>query len=205
MIASFCLTLMCLSVTTVVQAWNNGDVIPVLATTLYKGQRSPTNELLQQHSPRFGVNRHVHVNSLDDGGGMEGELKILLELGHDLGWRTQWITLRSAACDIVERDDGACLHVREIHFSFSYEKNVYGRITGWDYRVEYATTRQEHIELHYTWKHLAEYDLNSAMATLCGVCGLLAVVLIYRIAMTSRDKLKMSFASEHSEVTRKDR
>eukprot|EP00759_Apiculatamorpha_spiralis_P053602 PhF_6_TR6269/c0_g1_i1/m.9487 len=180
---SILLLLLCFSISQC-GAWNIGDIIPVAVTTLYKGQRTSPRELLHQHSPRFGVNRIVQVASLDDGL-VDDDVKILLELGQNLGWRTSWITLRSTACS----DPASlvpCLYVREIHMEFHYEKNVYGRITSWNYEVEYSEHKQQHVSLHYKWHHVAEYDMNLSMATLCGVCALSLIWMTYRIAVTSR-------------------
>eukprot|EP00760_Papus_ankaliazontas_P011792 PhM_4_TR15040/c0_g1_i1/m.103380 len=169
-------------------AWMVGDIVPMHASTLYHGEKSRPRELLQQHAPRFAVDRVVHVNSLDnDVSG--GDVKVMFALGRDLGWRTSWLPIRHS-CEQQRNNNNAaaapCAHVREIHFEFTYEKAVYGRITGWTYKTEYSDHPQPHVALHYTWRHVSEYDLNASITVLCTVCSVVAVYITYRAAVTSR-------------------
>jgi len=167
-------------------AWSPGDVVPILERSLLKGEVTPWRTLSPTLSPRFARPKSVRVPAPTAAAkdADTDEFKMAFELGHDLGWRTPWITVATGCHGKGNTTvDGLplahkCHHLSEIDFVFRYEKTVFGKITGFKWHPLYVAEPVDHITLHYVWHEVSDYDLNGALHFLYGFAFFTTTILL---------------------------
>eukprot|EP00667_Euglena_gracilis_P022435 EG_transcript_24965 len=172
--------------------WSVGDVVPMMERSLYNGEVTPWRVLGPVLSPRFGKSKSVRVHSPAAGDTQGAEFKISFELGHDLGWKTPWILVGSGCKNTGSNATAGppeeaekCLHLTEIHFTFKYEKNIFGKITGFKWKPIYIAEPVKQITLHYVWHEISDYDLNSALHFIYGFSFFGSIAFAFCLTLTS--------------------
>eukprot|EP01006_Ploeotia_vitrea_P060830 TRINITY_DN76681_c0_g1_i1.p1 TRINITY_DN76681_c0_g1~~TRINITY_DN76681_c0_g1_i1.p1 ORF type:complete len:197 (+),score=7.50 TRINITY_DN76681_c0_g1_i1:77-667(+) len=167
-----------------IAAWAIGDSVPIMERSSYKGEVTSWRETGPMVSPRFGKDKSTGLHAPDKDEAAEGDYKVQFKLGHDLGWQTTWIPFQTAACR-GKPGNSNCERLVGVHFTFHYEKNIFGKITGFRFNSIYSKKAPETIQLNYYWIEQADHDLNKALGFIYCISAVFGFAAVWFLTLSS--------------------
>lgn len=149
---------------TIKTSFDQGDAVPMLRRTQFKGERTEWLELPRASQPRFLRDRTTTLEHVQ--ADLQGETHKLSIAIHGLRFVTPWIVVA----------DGRGRFLSHLELRLTALGNDLSAMRILD--AHYVDERPEHIAVRTVWEQANENDLASALALTFAAAALLATVLL---------------------------